>query len=209
MSREGDLEKIKGIFNYVNHENIAVEENGVQNIQITQRPKKKLVDLYSMEHRRPPLMEAIIGGHTDVCKYLIIGQNANLEARDDLQNTALIVATALNNKEVLNILLINNANIKAQNMIGDHAAYLAAENGYLDILKQLLAIDGRVIDLKENRGRTPLIIASRLGRVDVVNFLVDQNANVDLRDDREMNALDHASDIEIIEILKKNGAGYH
>ena len=208
MSREGDLEKIKRFFNYVNHENVTVEENGVQNIQITQGPKKKL-DLSSMEHRRPPLIEAIIGGHTDVCKYLIIGQNANLEARDDLQNTALIVATASNYKEILNVLLMNNAHTKAQNMIGEHAAYIAAENGYLDILKQLLAIDGGVIDLKENRGRTPLIIASRLGREDVVKFLVDQNANVDLRDDREMTALDHASDTEIIEILKKNSAGYH
>ena len=203
MSRKGDLDKIKHIFSFVNEENISTEEMGV---------KTTLVNTNTGYRGRSPLIEAAIFGHHQVCKYLITEQNANLEARDDYQMTALIWAACSNKSEVIEVLLRNIANCKAKSKTGNHAAYYAAWYGNLDALKMLVEEDGDVIDLKGRNGETALIAASICGRVDVCKYLVEEkNANVDLKDDEGKTALDHISiqptstTMHIIKILIKGG----
>ena len=201
MSREGDLEKIKQIFAYVNQENISEEEMGVQNNEVNEGMKPTLVDNNSGYKGVAPLALAAARGHHQVCEYLITEQKANLEARDDDQRTALIQANRI---EVIEVLLKNNASVKAKDKFGYHAAYRAALYGNLDALTMLVENDGDVIDLKGFNGETPLIAALRKREVDVCKFLVQQkNVNVDLKDDKGKTALQHAHYPEIIEIFKK------
>ena len=216
MSEQGDLEKVKQLFAYVNQENISVEEMGVKNNEVNPGKKPRLVDTncgFTPNSGSTPLISAAFYGHHQVCAYLITEQNANLEARDDDQFTALIHAASSNKTEVIKVLLQKNANVKAKSKCGIHAAYLAADYGYLEALKILVEKDEDVINLKGLNGETPLITASGWGNVDVCKYLVEEkNANVDLKDDTGMTALKHADDLhadrvyehaEIIKIFKK------
>ena len=187
MSAQGDLEKIKQIFAYVNQENISVEEMGVTINEANQGNNPTLVDSNSGYNRRTPLILAAWCGHHQVCEYLITEQKANLEARDGDQRTALIQAAISNNTKILKVLLQNNANAKAKDRYRRHAAYLASYDGNLDALKMLVKYDGDVIDLKGWNGETPLIAASRSGMVDVCKYLVAEiNANLKLKDNYGM-----------------------
>ena len=201
MLKQGDLEKIKQIFSYVNQENISVEEMGVKNNEVNQGKKPRLVDCKCYTHGfgGTPLIYAAWFGHHQICKYLISEQQANLEARDDNQSTALIRAASTNKIEVIKVLLHHKADVKAMNIYGGHAAYCAACDGNLDALMMLMENDGDVIDLKGPNGETPLIAASRKGYVDLCKYLVEEkNANINLEDDDGKNALQHATDPEII-----------
>lgn len=208
LSSKGDLEKVKQIFAFDNNENIRADEMEVTNNDVNHGKKPRLVDTNSGGNGRTPLMEAIVEGNDQICNYLIKEEKADLEVRDDDHQTALIYAANYNRTEVLNVLIDNGSNIKAQNRSGYHAAYRAACYGKLDILKMLLAKDRSVIDLKGPNGETPLIVAAIDGRVQVVRHLVHENAKVNLIDLSGKTALQHAMNFEIIEILKNNGGLY-
>ena len=94
MSHRGDLEKIKQIFAYVNQENISVEEMEVQNNEVYRGKKPTLVDTHNGTYngRKTPLILAAARGYYQICEYLITEQKANLEARDNMQRTALFYA---------------------------------------------------------------------------------------------------------------------
>ena len=67
MSGEGDLEKVKQIFEYVNRENIRVEEMGVKNNEVNQGKKPTLVD-HSCYNGSNPLILAALYGHHQICQ---------------------------------------------------------------------------------------------------------------------------------------------
>jgi ankyrin repeat protein len=59
----------------------------------------------------------------------------------------------------------------------------AAANGYKAVIKYLLAIGIADVDLKDDRGRTPLSWASGNGHMAVVNQLLETGkVNVDTQD---------------------------
>ena len=205
MLKKGDLDKIKQIFAYVNQENINVEEMGVQNNEVNQGKKLSLVETNTGPLGRTTLILAASRGHHQICKYLITKLNADLEARDEYQMTALMYAAFSNRLEVIKVLLQYKANCKAKDEIGRHAAYVASYYGYLDALKMLVEKDGDVIDLKGYRGRTPLIAASIARQIDLCKYLVEERkANVNTEDDDGKNALQHAKNPKIIKILKNS-----
>ena len=162
------------MFAYVNQENISVEEMGVETNEVNQGKKPTLEITNIGWNGRTPLIEAAACSHRQSCEYLITEQRAIFETRDDDQKTSLILAASSNHIEVIKVLLQNNANIKAKDNNGDHAAYSAACHGALDALKMLVEKDGDVIDLKGEYGETPLIAASRSRRVDVCKYLAEK-----------------------------------
>ena len=148
------------------------------------------------------LIRAAECGHHELCDYLLIELEANLEVIDYDGWTALRRAAYHNKTEVIKVLLKNDANIKAKGTFGHHATYLAAVQGNLYALKLLAEKDGDVIDFKGPNGETPLIAASGKGRIDVCKYLVEEKkANINLEDDGK-NALIHAARSERAEVIK-------
>jgi ankyrin repeat protein len=64
---------------------------------------------------------------------------------------------------------INNANSS-----GETALIWAAENGYLDIVEELLAVPGIEIDKANQKGETALMVAAAKGNLSVVQTLVQK-----------------------------------
>ena len=157
-----------------------------------------------------PLIKAASKGHDHVCEYLLTQQKPNIEARCDCQYTALILATFNNHIDVVKILLDHNANTKAKDFYGYHAAYYAALKGHFEILRILVEKDPDVIDLEGGSGRTPLITASKNCHVDVCRYLVtEKKADVNLQDEDGNTALCYAAlenQIDIVDLLVNNGA---
>ena len=210
MSEKGDLECVKQIFHCVDYENISVEEMEIKNNQDDQGHISSLVDNNKGFRGRSPLMEAARKGHSHICEYLITHYNANLEARDDHKQTALILAAICNKTKIIKLLLDHNACVKAQNRNGGHATYWAARLGHLEVLELLLEKDRDVINIKEEYGVTPLIAASFHGRFDVCQCLVTRNnADLNIQNNVGETALHwaaYANHIEIVDLLLNNGA---
>ena len=200
-SSKGDLERIKQIFAYVNHQNIDME-----------KLRAKITE--SHQGFPSPFMEAARKGHAQVCEYFISQQNANIDARNDYNTasvfcynwTALMFAVNCNQTKVIKVLLRHNPDIRSKDNYGRHATYIAACEGYLDALKMLVRKDKHVVDLRGPDGMTPLIAASsRNGRVDICKYLLEQkNADIDLKDSFGGTALTYATNPVIIEILKNH-----
>ena len=208
MSRKGDHKKVKQIFEYTNQENLTCGQMGVKNNDCKKGKNPTLVDTNSGHEGSSPLLEAAWNGHTPICEYLLT-QKANVEARNDNLNTALIYAAYNNHVDVIKVLLEHNASIKAQAKDGFHAAFLASRKGNLEVLKILLQNDDDVIDLKGWKGMTNLMIALESRQFDICKFLcTEKNPDVNLQDDEGRTALFFASKnnaVQIVEVLLNNG----
>ena len=200
MSFKVDIEKVKQIFEYVKQENISVQEMGVENNEVNQGNKPTLVDTNSGYRGSTPLIEAAANGHHHVCDYLITVQNANIEAKDDDKRTALICAARNNETEVIRVLLNHKINIKAKSKGGFNAAYWAASNGNLDVLKMLIEKDGDVIDLKGWQREPRLIVGLREEWVDVCKYLIEEkNTNVSLNNNDGDTASEYANMAKVVD----------
>ena len=198
---------MKLLFECINREN--QNEIGVKRKEVYNAKYCTLVDINNSSVSRTPLMEAIMKGHVLVAKYLIVKQDASVDARDFNQDTALIQASRNDNIEAVKLLLDHNANIKAQNKYGGHAAYYAALSGNNEILRLFIEKDDEVINLKGSFGCTPLIAASEEGRVNVCKYLIGRKADMNIQDDKGETAIQLASNnsqIDIVDFLKQNGA---
>jgi hypothetical protein len=85
---------------------------------------------------------------------------------------------------------------------------LAAEYGYIDLLKRQLA-EGKDINEPGPENTTPLMYAIAQGRMDVVRFLIDQGADTNARMKNGMSVLGVAKSYEnqdIIRLLSVAGA---
>ena len=194
MTEIGDLEKVKEIFKCVDQESISGNERGVKISKFNawnepfQGQNPRLVDTSSGENGKTPLILAAENGHIDVCDYLITHQMANLKARDNNCNSALIHASWNNQIEVTKLIINHSGNIRLQG--ASHATYLAAQNGHLEVLKVLVEKDEAVVELTWQLGRTPLIIASKHGRFDVCKYLITRkNTDVNKKDRLGYSAL--------------------
>ncbi|UKZ79073.1 hypothetical protein TrVFT333_006824 [Trichoderma virens FT-333] len=127
-----------------------------------------------------PLHEAARNGKADVVK-LLLGQGANIEAKNNDGNTPLHDAARNGKADVTKLLLARGANIEAKNNdIGDTPLHLAAWNGKADMVKFLL--DHRAnIEAKDNSGNTPLRDAAWNGKADVAKLLLARGANIEAK----------------------------
>ena len=74
------------------------------------------------------------------------------------------------------------------------------------IILKLLLEKRADIDVKNDDGQTPLIVAVTKGELEIVRLLIKKGANVNAVDDDGKTALRYASGSEMRNILKSSGA---
>ena len=136
------------------------------------------------------------------------------EAEQNLQDEnipvteeALIANVQTNDAEVVRGLLTAGVTPDAQDEQDVPALIWASDLGYAGIAEQLIAHGAR-IDTREN-GVSPLMIAAMEGHSDVVEILLEADANVDLQNQEGMTALMSAAfsgHKEIVKLLIENQA---
>ena len=128
-------------------------------------------------NRETALMTAAGGGNVETVK-LLINRGAEINAKSFEGGTALLVAIDRKQDDVVECLLLHGANPNDKLAIepGLTALCMAAQRGYLRILKALLKA-GADTEKRAGDGSTALVNAAFKGHDDVARELIESGAN--------------------------------
>lgn len=124
------------------------------------------------------------------CKYqdkyaavieFIIASGAKVEARDDKGSTPLILASEYNNIVALKVLAKNNVDFGAVNNDGLNALLMAAREGEIRTVSYFIHELGININQKTRSGMTPLMSAIVGKQDEMIEYLVFQGADVNVK----------------------------
>lgn len=156
------------------------------------------------KHGYTPFHWAVLEGNIEAMKALLAvntesgGANPELRTAEGSTTLALSVWRFMNNNkrtkkglpvereatlDALRFLLDRDVRIDAVNKIGQSLLHVAAMNDEIEIMAILLN-RGAALELREDIGRTPLFYAISLSpqSYETVKFLIERNANVNVRD---------------------------
>ena len=128
----------------------------------------------------------------------LIGKGADINWQDANSSglSVLMVAVRTGNSSMVKDLLAAGANPNARDEYNESALYQAVihapENMQGDDIIEELLKNGANIDDADRSGRTPLMVAAKLGRAGFAKLLVDNGANVYAKDERGNTPLEYA-----------------
>ena len=152
-----------------------------------------------MAHAQTPLDRELIaaaerGDLSSVQK--LIARGANVNAKDEKQDSAFLIASARGQTAVVKATLAAGADLKSTNRYGGTGLIPACHYGHLETVKLLLTTK---IDVNHvnNLGWTALLEAVILGdggptHTEIVRLLVAHNANPNIADREGVTPLQHA-----------------
>ncbi|KAJ2953624.1 hypothetical protein O0L34_g1228 [Tuta absoluta] len=160
---------------------------------------------YKTHEKMTPLHFAASRGYLDLVK-ILVKHGANLEARDTSDRTALYLAAGRGHAAVVQFLVTSGANVNGEEIHGYTPLCEAVWQKFADVVKilltsgarithshkllhnaiiqrqveivQMLANNGGGINLHNDNGDTPLLLASRLAQPTVARILLEHGANV-------------------------------
>jgi hypothetical protein len=150
----------------LNKEMISAAAEG--NLRRVDQRIEQGADVNAVEDGHTALMEAAMGGHTDVVR-ILLKNRANVHMRTERSLTALLVATCHGHGDVVKLLLKNKADPNDKANVTGSALAAASCRGFSDIVKLLLDY-GAVFDdealedaIKENRFEVQTILRKARG----------------------------------------------
>ena len=133
------------------------------------------------KHNKTALLLATENNQKEAVRWLIT-KKADMNARNEQGEHALLVAVGLNFDNIVKILLNQeniDINIRAKN--NRSALHIACLNGNVDIVKELLDYQGVDIEIETDDGWTPLHCAASKDHDDIVLYLLDRCANFEAK----------------------------
>ena len=116
-------------------------------------------------------------------------------------DTALMKATREGIHPVVKELIDAGAEINARNSDCNNALWFACFGNHYDLINLLLA-NNINIDNQNDNGATVLMYAASAGKTEVVKLLLQHQPNLYLKNLDDYKALDFASNVEVLRILK-------
>ncbi|HRK34210.1 MAG TPA: ankyrin repeat domain-containing protein [Candidatus Hydrogenedentes bacterium] len=140
-----------------------------------------------------PLMIAARYGHAKVMEVLL-QEGANVNAVNMFNSTALHYAVERGRLRCVKTLIEYGADVDIKSKYGDTALHEAArlKKDKVGIILAELLQAGADINAKDSKHSTPLHHAARSGNPDAVQFLIENGANLNEKDDHNMTALAEA-----------------
>ena len=174
---------------------------------------------------------ALLKGHRDIVKELIIAGASNIETElilnDDINDgnfsfckreaenyvqciyeLMLIYYSYIGDLEMSEILIYSGSDVNAKSYLGNTALISASGFGHLEIVKCLID-RGADVNAKNNNNWTALMYASKNGHLEIVKYLIDRGADINIKNGKAITALHAASafgDLEIVKLLIDLGA---
>jgi len=131
-------------------------------------------------------------GHEEVVR-LLLKRGADFEAKDEAGFTPLASAKRSNHEEVAKLLLAAGAS---------YSIHDAATFGDLEAVRERLLASPELRQERNPAGRTPLHCASAAGKLQVVQYLLEQGADVDALDADGLAAIHLAVSNERSEVVR-------
>jgi hypothetical protein len=156
------------------------------------------------------LLVAVNAKYPDIHKIfkLLTHKNINVNAKNYLGETALMIASRHGEMGIVELLLAAGADVNAKDNVGGSALFGASVNGELKILKLLLSA-GAEVNVKNNKNNTALMVVSDMGRTKIAELLLAAGANVDVKNSSGQTALmlaSRAGHVDVVRLLLDNGA---
>ena len=143
--------------------------------------------------KRTPLHLAAFNGHLDVVKSLM-NASANVQLRDSNGCSALHKAVQRQQREIVVALIENGADPSTADGKQWTPLHEAASHCDVNTFNILLQSYQKTVDLQDKKKRSPLQIACMKGSRDIVDILLQRDANPLRQDTNGMDALDLAAD---------------
>ena len=142
------------------------------------------------ESGNTPLLTAALAGHKEVIQLLVDkGANTMISGKDG--RTALDILMSAG-KEESALALVSKSNPTDRGVDKLPLLHRAALAGMTEMVSQL-SNKGGDIDLRDDTGRTPLMLASDSGSIATVKALLEKSAKIETKDSLGMTALHHAA----------------
>ncbi|MBK1989471.1 ankyrin repeat domain-containing protein [Sphaerospermopsis aphanizomenoides BCCUSP55] len=130
------------------------------------------------------------------------GYNAeDLNQRGENGDTALMKATRQGVLPVVKELIDAGADINATNNDHNNALWFACFGNHYDLINLLLEANIDINNQNDN-GATVLMYGASAGKTEVVRLLLQHNPNMNLQNLDDYKAIDFASNIEVLRLLK-------
>lgn len=120
------------------------------------------------------------------------------------EDTPIILASRQGESSVVDELLKAGVNVNHRNMDGTNALWAAVVADSVGIAERLLD-SGVDIDNQNENGASTLMYAASNGKTEWVRFLLEKGADTTLKSLDDYSALDLASNIESLRLLRKAG----
>ncbi|XP_071444003.1 alpha-latrotoxin-Lg1a-like [Hetaerina americana] len=169
------------------------------------------------EYGNTPLHVAAKHGNLDIIKYLVEHQAANFNERNNNGRTPLdmTVGSRHGKLDVVKYLIDQGASINGRDNYGLTLLHHAALCDQIsecdqDVIKYLIEKKGANADVnaKDNDGHTPLYLAVKYGKLNIVKYLIENGANANVRDnygDTLLNFANRMGHFRLGEYLKSEG----
>jgi ankyrin repeat protein len=139
----------------------------------------------------------------ETCQWLL-ANNYNpedLNQRGKNGDTALMKATRDGLYRVVKELIDAGADINATNDDHNNALWFACFGNHYDLMNLLLEANIDINNQNDN-GATVLMYGASAGKTEVVRLLLQHNPNMNLQNLDDYKAIDFASNIEVLRLLK-------
>ncbi|XP_067662108.1 ankyrin repeat domain-containing protein 17-like [Haliotis asinina] len=134
---------------------------------------------------------------------VVLGQGRmNLNRGGVTGDTPVIVAADKGQKDVVELLVREGADVSRVNDVGNNALHVACRGGHVDVAEFILSLNRVDVNSRGWRSRTPLMEAAANGRREVVELLMKEGADVSLRDDDGNNTFHLACVGEHLEVAE-------
>lgn len=162
------------------------------------------------------LLLACMKNNSEIAEYLI-NNGADVNLFNDRGSSPLLAVCQYNNINLLELLLAKGANIEQEALnfydAKINALIVATESGSFDCVRCLvengLDVNYKIKGKEETAGRTPLFCASVKNHAHIVEYLIENNADVNSCEDSGLSCLHIAATLghdKIVKILCENGA---
>ena len=152
----------------------------------------------------PLLIDATIRGRLDIVHFFVENGYADInqtKSSDENQSTSLIVSASHGHTQIVDYLIKKNAELESRTCIDENTALaVAALEGHLESVR-LLCMAGASSRVRNHAKKTPIVLAAENNKLEVVNFLLEQNHDNATFDDLELSIASH--------ILSHNGTQHY
>lgn len=121
------------------------------------------------------LIAAVRCGDTKNVRLLLIGVGADVNAKDDIGWTALMIAVWLGNTEIAQLLIAKGTDVDAKDNNGDTALIKAAQCGETELVRLLINF-GANVHVCSNGGCSALDVATRFCHTEIEELLLEAGA---------------------------------
>ncbi|KAK6543557.1 hypothetical protein TWF694_000301 [Orbilia ellipsospora] len=132
------------------------------------------------KYNRTPLVYAIWRRQTSIVARLLKA-GARVDLEDDVGGTPLSYAICSGHDGILDRILKSGTKIESRDTLGRKLLFSAVGKGRGDVVKMLLEVGEVDVDVENDYGDTPLLLAIGSGNIEVVRVLLENGAGVEVK----------------------------